>query len=780
MKPPEILLVNDEPVQRRRLARLLQKAGYQVLEAEDGLQALEKIEAGLDPDLVVTDLYMPRLDGWQLCREIRERGLSVPILVVSAFFEGEEIEDLLKALGVNDFLRSPVERQEFLKKVAALLRGESALQAEQPFPLLFLGPKGLNCAPFEAYLEQTGFRVTRVRDIAKAQDLLKVKTFPVALVCSHFSPDEVLSLRCQAPKTTFLVLLSPDSPFKPFQYVLKGAKHVVPWPGEPEFVNYLCQRELREQALVVGQKLLRERTRELEKLSTELQRLRQVLHLVVEEAEMGIVVTDQALAPLFLNPSARNILRTLGVEDFGQFLREFLGPDPSKELWQRFEQDGRYSCEVQWPKAEKILVFTVKPLFEKEGFSRLVFFIQDVTQEREWQKRLAQVQKMEALATLTAGIAHDFNNLIGAIRLKAELLLSKLSNGYRGYLSDIISICDRAARVVSQIMSVNKPSSCTEVTNLNFQVKETINFLQETIPKGIRLQVFLSVEPLLVSLDAGQLSQIIMNLCLNAVQAMGDQGVLLIRTGRDDYHKYRPDGFVLGAQEELNGPFAWIQVSDTGCGISPKVLPRIFDPYFSTKEQAGTGLGLAMTANIVKNAGGLIAVETALHHGTTFTIYLPVEEDVSLKEILPSIRREISRAPAKVLVVEDEDMIRESIQEFLESRGCRVMACRNGTEAIALLESGYNPDVAILDLNMPGPSGVEVARLIRQRKLKTKIVIATGRVEPEQARSLTELDIAQVLVKPFSLEDLYATLCQALGNCGGGSHGLGGLSHPLS
>jgi signal transduction histidine kinase len=296
--------------------------------------------------------------------------------------------------------------------------------------------------------------------VEEALKSLQARNYHLALITSDFSPEEVRTLKQNAPLTSFIVLLFRTTRRRPFDYILKGARQVVCWPNEFEFTNYLCQRELRERALLLGQELLRSKTKELGQVSAELHRIQQVLQIVVEQAaEMGVVVTDESFRPFFVNTTAQEFIQASSARDFRKFLVYLLGRDPQEEISRRIAEEGRYFCEVQVPQRQKIFVLTVKPLEQQERLVGLVFFIQDVTQEREWQKRLAHMQKMEALATLTAGIAHDFNNLLGAIRLKAELLLPKLSNGARQYVFDIISICDRAARVVHQIMAVNCPAS---------------------------------------------------------------------------------------------------------------------------------------------------------------------------------------------------------------------------------------------------------------------------------------------------------------------------------
>ncbi len=762
MKPPEILLVNDEPVQRYRMASILRKEGYRVVEAEDGLMALEQIENGLKPSLVIVDLYMPRLDGWQLCREIRERGLDIPLLVVSAFFTYKEITNLLKALGVNDFLPSPVKKEDLVEKVRNLLAGRSVLQEKEVLPLLFASSASFPREQLLQYLQQTGFQVTEVDSFEEAQEALRQRDFHLAVFTSEFSPDDILELRQISPHTSFIVLLLPDSLTSPFVFVLKGARHVIHWPGEPEYLHYLCQREMQEKALLIGQELLRTKTKELEKVSEELQRIQKVLQIVVEQAaEMGIVVTNEKMEPFFANPKAQELFRISETGDFQGFLKTILGEVDREEILRVVTHEGRYACEVQVPRGKEIFLLTVKPLLHQERVAGLVFFVQDVTQEREWQKKLVQIQKMEAIATLAAGIAHDFNNLLAAIRLKAELLSSKLQNGYRHYVSDIIAICDRAAQVVKQIISFSRPVHPSALANLNVQVREAINFLKETIPRGIRVQLELTEHPLLVHLDAGQLSQVIMNVCLNAVQAMGDTGTLTIQTGEGEFKDYQPEGYMVGPSEVLNGRFAWVKISDTGCGISPEVLPRIFDPYFTTKEgQSGTGLGLAMTYGIVTQADGKIAVETTPKKGTTFTIYLPLVERIEFEDLLPFPAPKMSKA--QILIIEDEEMIRDSMAEYLEGQGYEVHTCEDGQEALAILKRGYHPDVVVIDLNMPGLPGVEIAKIIKESYAEVAILIATGKVDANEYERLRKMGVDMILIKPFSLHQFHDTLCRVL------------------
>ncbi len=758
-----ILLVNDEPVQRYRIASLLRKEGYVVKEAEDGMQALSLLEEGFDPALIITDLYMPRLDGWQLCRYVREKGPQVPILVISAFFEFKEIAEILGALGVDDFLRSPIKQRDLLEKVRALLEGRHRRRKHTEPPLLFLSDSSVSYETLVCALRRAGFEVSVTFSLEEAKQALRERSYPLALVTTEYSPDALLSLKQISPSTSFVVLFTAQTSEDPFRFVLKGARHVIPPGSSPEYVIYLLQRELKEQALLLGQELLRQKTRELEIVSRELHRIQNVLQTVVEQAaDIGIVVTDEQMNPFFANPKAREFFALSPENDFWGLLKIAFGHPDLSNIRKVVEEKGSYHCEVRIPEREEILTFKLRPLREKGKLAGFVFFIEDVTRERELHSRLIQMQKMEAIATLAAGIAHDFNNLLAAIRLKAELLRDKLGdNGYASYIADIMSICDRAAQVVRQIISFSHPKRTHEVTDLNQQVHEALEFLKETIPRGIRLQVELHTDPIPVNLDAGRLSQIVLNVCLNAVQAMGENGTLLVRTGRDTFERFRPPGFMPGGGTELDGEYGWLEVHDTGCGIRPEHLPKIFDPYFTTKQdQAGTGLGLAVTYGLVSNAGGAIAVETAPQQGTTFYIYLPVAQEPDLSDILKDLKAERSFG-ARILLIEDEAAIRESMSEFLSKKGYKLRVCKNGKEALEFLEEDWHPDAVILDLNLPGVSGVEVARRFKERWKDTVIVVTTGFIK-EEREDLERIGVEAILIKPFSLDFLLENIQRAL------------------
>ena len=309
----------------------------------------------------------------------------------------------------------------------------------------------------------------------------------------------------------------------------------------------------------------------------------------------------------------------------------------------------------------------------------------------------------------------------------------------------------------------------SEISDLNEQVREALEFLKETIPRGIRLQVELFSGALPINMDPGKISQIIMNLCLNAVQAMGEEGTLCVRTGKESFKNFTPRGFIPGGSKVLQGDFVWLEVKDTGCGIRPEHLPKIFDPYFTTKtDQAGTGLGLAVTFGLISKAGGCIAVKTSPEQGTTFSIYLPLAEEIDLQDLLPPPVTKWEKA--RLLVVEDEFIIRESMSEYLHKLGYEVHFCENGKQALSFLEKDLQPDVLVLDLNLPGIPGVEIARRFKEKWQDIHILITSGYVAPKDQQILHRLGVDDILLKPFSLDYLHESLQRILASEREGAH----------
>ncbi len=777
-KTHSILLVNDELVQRYRIASLLRRQGYEVKEAEDGGQAIALISSGYRPALVITDLYMPKVDGWQLCRFLLEKQLEIPILVISSYFSFTELEDILRTLGVQGYLRYPCSSEELLKKVQDILTGKTVVEEKTDFDIFLLYPDLRNCQKFFQALKQIRANFVCFSSLKEAVKAVEKNNFSIGLVSSQYSPEEIFILKQANPHVSLLILQDGLLKEDPFAYIVRGAKTILPLVDGYEYLIYTIKKELKERALILGQELLHKKTAELEEVSKKLLRIESVLKLVVEQAtDHGLVVTDLDFNPFFANPKAESMFSiSRDDQSFFGLLRSILGDFDPERIKEVIKKENSFNCEAKL--GEKFLSLKVKYFYEKDGsVSGYVFFFQDLTKEKEMQDRLLEMQRIEAIANLSAGIAHDFNNILAAIRLKAELLQKQLSGIYANYVEDILELCDRAAQVVRQVIDAARPKDKAEFCDLNQQVREVVNFLRETIPREIDIHVELSDISLLVPLSRAQLFQIIMNLTINAVQAMGNKGSLLIRTHCQTFNKELPRGYLSSSDVKyLSGQFACLMIKDTGTGISRDILPYIFEPYFTTKKNSikrsktvqtrsaitGSGLGLSVTKKLVEESGGIIAIETQEGKGSTFYVFLPlVTKNLSfpdLEERFSSFFRISDFQRKKILIVEDEKDIALSMANFLESLGFRVHCCCDGEDIFSQLEKAFVPDLMLLDLNLPKLSGKEIIKKLREMNFNFPIIVVTGYLSEDDRYFLERYGVVKILSKPFSLDQLRQAL----------------------
>jgi PAS domain S-box-containing protein len=398
---------------------------------------------------------------------------------------------------------------------------------------------------------------------------------------------------------------------------------------------------------------------------------------------------------------------------------------------------------------------------------------QDITElkrrDRERQALEAKVQhaqKLESLGILAGGIAHDFNNMLVGILGNASLALMDIpeDSPLREIVSDIETTAIRAADLTTQMLAYSgKGRFLVHPVDLNALVREMAHLLQTVISKRATLRFNFASELPPVDADETQLRQIVMNLITNASDAIGaDDGVITLRTGvRHATRGYLTSSYV---DDELPaGPYAFIEVDDTGCGMDAETLSRIFDPFFSTKF-TGRGLGLAATLGIVRGHRGTIKVASMQHSGTTFTVLLPCPDaQTGAAEAAISPRRERFRGSGAVLVVDDDETVRSVTQHMLERSGFTVLTARDGSEGVAAFTAARDTiAVVLLDLTMPTLGGEEAFRLMRNVRPDVRVVLMSGYSSHELAARYGAEGLAGFIQKPFRLEELEACLTTAL------------------
>jgi two-component system cell cycle sensor histidine kinase/response regulator CckA len=377
----------------------------------------------------------------------------------------------------------------------------------------------------------------------------------------------------------------------------------------------------------------------------------------------------------------------------------------------------------------------------------------DITERKNLEEQLRQAQRIEAVGRLAGGVAHDFNNLLTAILGYSDIVLEQLPSGdrLRHYVGEIKKAGERAASLTRQLLAFSRQQVLAPlVLDLNAVVADMEKMLRRLIGEDIELVTVLGHDLARVKADPSQLEQVIMNLAVNARDAMPEGGRLSLATANflvDEAYAQRHVGL-------KPGPYVTLTVTDTGCGMDAETLSRIFEPFFTTKEKGkGTGLGLSTVYGVVKQSGGYIEVESEPGRGTAFRVYLPqVEESLTnVKE------REPAAAPSSgaetILLVEDEESVRTLVESVLRSKGYKVIPAARGDEALALSEQYAQPIALMLvDMVMPRMSGRELARRLAPLHPETKVLFMSGYAGSSASDGL-DAD-THFIQKPFTSEAL--------------------------
>lgn len=401
--------------------------------------------------------------------------------------------------------------------------------------------------------------------------------------------------------------------------------------------------------------------------------------------------------------------------------------------------------------------------FLLDGRRHFTGVVRDISEQRKLQDQLRQSQKMEAIGRLAGGVAHDFNNLLTIISGYAQMLLGRLgaADSNRPAIVAVADASERAASLTRQLLAFSRQAVLEpKVLDLNVIITETERMLRRLIGEDVQLHTILDPRIGKVRVDPGQMSQVLMNLAVNARDAMPRGGSLIIETSMIDL-----DHMYAGAHTDAQpGEHVLLTMTDTGIGMTPEVKSRIFEPFFTTKAAGGgTGLGLATVYGIVRQSGGQIEAYSEVGHGTAFKIYLPAITAGAppTSEIAASGGDE--RGSETVLLVEDEDGVRAMAMLALEGYGYAALAASNGEEALRVLRSQANGvDIMITDVVMPGMSGTELADAVRALYPLTKVLFVSGYTDDAVVRhGLLHADVA-FLQKPYTPVSLARKLRQVL------------------
>ena len=532
---------------------------------------------------------------------------------------------------------------------------------------------------------------------------------------------------------------------------------------------YQKSAEIRQQA----ERLLElERIAHAQALQAERNRHQEYLERILNAAGEGLFGVDTQGRITFINPAGAQLLgyepaELLGVEAHSLFhpqqeqacqleecpIQQALSAGTShhgldERFWRR--NDGAFPVE-----------YISTPICENEQLTGTVVTFQDISERRSLEAQLLQSQKMEAIGRLAGGVAHDFNNILTLIQGYGDLLLAMLGTESEeaSLLQVVIDASERAATLTKQLLLFSRKQLVQpQVIDINAQIRRIEHLLRRLIGEDIQLQAQLDPEIGPILIDPGHFDQVVMNLAVNARDAMPQGGILSLRTTElsleTPYLNWHPD--------MQPGKYVMLTISDSGFGMDKETLERIFEPFYTTKtEGQGTGLGLATVYSIVKQNQGHILVYSEPKEGTVFKIYFPVS-GAAAEPSAPERVRTGSKGHEHLLVVEDDPAVRRLICGVLEENGYRILSAVNGRDALELCSSDQNLDLLLTDVIMPEMSGAELGQILGERYPALKILYMSGYTDDLLARHGLPESNVNLLEKPFTPSTLLAKIRDVL------------------
>jgi len=387
----------------------------------------------------------------------------------------------------------------------------------------------------------------------------------------------------------------------------------------------------------------------------------------------------------------------------------------------------------------------------------------DITLMKEQEQKLRHSQKMDALGKLTGGIAHDYNNMLGVIIGYAELMIDKLTDNPKllKYANEIHYAGTRGAKLTKKLLSFSrKKSSESNVTNINSLLNDNMNMLEKTLTARIELEFNLEHELWPVYLDSNDFEDALLNLCINAMHAMPDGGKLSLSTHNIHLNLKEADALKLTCGQ---GDYVHLSICDTGTGIEHELLNKIFDPFFSTKDERGNGLGLSQVYGFVIRSNGAVKVDTVVNDGTCFNLYFPRYMDEVIDNKNSDVYTLTKGCDETILIVDDEPSLRELLEEILQTHGYKVISAENGDSALQILLKNH-VDLIISDVIMPGMDGYELSQKVREQYPHIKIQLASGFSDDRHVKNDKYNLHSSILNKPFDRQQLLFRVHELLSN----------------
>jgi len=524
---------------------------------------------------------------------------------------------------------------------------------------------------------------------------------------------------------------------------------------QKELISYENVRRKR------AEKSLKESITELLDTQRDLKEKEENLNITLNSIGDAVIATDASGHVARMNPVAEKLCGWLLHEAKGMPLEAIFSiidatthkpiPNPVEKVFETGETVflANHTILIAKDGTEHHIADSAAPIRNGDNnILGIVLVFNDVTEQKRQEEQLRQSQKMDALGMLTGGIAHDYNNMIGIVLGFADLMRDELKDQpiLLEYANEIYTAGERGARLTNKLLDFtrDKPSAA-QILNVNSTLLGERNMLEKTLMSSITLAYELEDDLWLSWLDSSDLENAIINLCINAKHSMDSVGTLTIRT--TNVYLNTIDARILRLNE---GEFIRVSVADTGCGMDQATKDRIFDPFFSTKGEAGTGLGLAQIYGFVSRSKGVIKVYSEVDHGSQFSLYFPryIGEDIKEQKVSDEKIMDTTGSET-ILIVDDEVALLNITTEIFSKQGYRVLVADHAKKALEVLES-ESIDLILSDVIMPEMDGYQLAAIVREKYPSIKIQLASGFADDRQ-NEMTDQDLCQEMIhKPYN------------------------------
>jgi two-component system, cell cycle sensor histidine kinase and response regulator CckA len=812
-----ILIVDDNELNLYQLQVLLAGNGYDLVSATNGAEALA-IARQSPPNLIITDILMPVMDGFTLCREWMqdERLRPIPLIFYTASYTQAEDEEFAKNLGAVRFLIKPEEPEIILRNVQEALQQAQNPSTELPQTKRASHTQTAIEHPSEEeeshYLKQYNEVLIRklqdkMQELSQANrnlelDIAQRKQAEEALHNSEIryhmlfehSPEGILiidpetgrflefneiahrQLGYSREEFARLSITDVDVTESPDSVKLFMAK--IPREGRIDFetLHRTKQGEIRniqvtaQSTEIQGQTIYHSVWRDItERKRSEADRER--LKMAIDHADEIVIITDSEGKIQYVNPAFEAVTgyaREEVLEQTPKILKSGLQEESFyHQLWETITSGqtwkGRF-INKRKDGSTYTEAATISVVHNPEG--KIINFVavkRDITNHLLLEKQFRQAQKMESVGRLAGGVAHDFNNMIGVILGYAGMALERVNadDPLHAELGEIISAAKRSADITRQLLAfARKQTIAPTVLDLNGIVAGMLKMLHRLIGENIELNWKPKTDLWLIRMDPSQIDQILANLCVNARDAIQDVGKVVIETRNAVFDV----AYCANHAGSVPGEYVLLSVSDDGCGMSEEILHQIFEPFFTTKEASrGTGLGLATVYGIVKQNNGFIYVDSRPNSGTTFQIFFPRHTGSAIAMKDSALEQSLNSRGETLLLVEDEPNLLSMTIAMLEGAGYVVIAANAPEEALRLAEQHEGEiHLMITDVVMPNMNGFDLAKRLQTIRPTMKCLFVSGYSAGVFSNHRTLDEDAQILQKPFSKKELTAKAREVL------------------